>query len=313
MYERDQETYDRPQRSYRSDRESESKLERIKREVKSWFDDDDDDYSRDYRDRNTDDYTTERSRRRQNYYSGDSRPSQSYRSSSSGSANWPNYRQHGYSRDNETGYRSGSGDWHNDDSDSERYRDSSGDAYSRDDRQSSRRSAAQQSEPEYVRHGNDYYLRDRGAGYGLTSSGPVRYAYASYWRVPGPHAGTGPKGYKRSSEGLKEQVCERLENDGRINASEIEVEVEDCEVTLKGKVPSREQKRCAEDCAESVHGIKDVHNRLSIDRNLETQSGDRSGYRDSVSTGDNSRSGNAGTQGGNAGTQGSKTDRTAKK
>jgi hypothetical protein len=272
MYERDQENYDRPQRSYRPDRDSASKLEKIKREVKSWFDDDDDDAGRDYRDRQADDYTTERSQRRQNYYSGDSRPSQYYDDDREGSGNLNTAR----------------------------------DVYQGSDGENYRRPETRQAEPEYVRYGNDYYLRDRGAGYGFTSTGPVRYAYASFFRVPGPYAGTGPKGYKRSSDGLKEQVCERLENDGRINASEIEVDVKDCEVTLKGKVPSREQKRCAEDCADSVDGIADVHNRLTIDQNMETQSGNQPGYRDSVPTSDNFQSGNAESQG-------SKAKRTARK
>jgi hypothetical protein len=254
MYERDQETYDRTQRSYRPNRDSESKLERIKREVKSWFDDDDDDFQN-YEDRNTGDDSSERFRRRQITASS-----------------WPNYRQHGTARDNESAYSSSS---------TENYESNRG-VYRADDRNDYQRSATRPSEPEYVRYGDDYYLRDRGAGYGLTSAGPVSYAYASYWRVPGPYAGTGPKGYKRSSDGLKEQVCERLENDGRVNASEIEVEVDDCEVTLVGKVPSREQKRFAEDCAESVHGIKDVHNRLTIERNMETRFDGRSGHRDST-------------------------------
>jgi osmotically-inducible protein OsmY len=84
----------------------------------------------------------------------------------------------------------------------------------------------------------------------------------------GPHYGKGPKGYQRSPEGLKEQVCDRLESDGYLDASEIEVEVKNCEVTLSGKVASREEKRQAERCAESISGVKDVHNHLTVDDNL---------------------------------------------
>lgn len=105
-----------------------------------------------------------------------------------------------------------------------------------------------------------------GAGsqaYGSPASS--NYWYAEYWLIPGPYSGTGPKGYQRSSESLKEQVCERLEGHGEIDASEIEVAIQNGEVTLSGKVESREQKRMAEDCACSVRGVKDVHNQIKVE------------------------------------------------
>jgi hypothetical protein len=39
---------------------------------------------------------------------------------------------------------------------------------------------------------------------------------------------------------------------------------EDGEVTLTGTVPSRRQKRLADDVADSVRGVKDVHNQLKV-------------------------------------------------
>ena len=62
-----------------------------------------------------------------------------------------------------------------------------------------------------------------------------------------------------------EQVNERLTDDGRVDASAIEVTAENGEVTLSGTVGDRGQKRRAEDLAESVRGVDDVHNRLTID------------------------------------------------
>jgi osmotically-inducible protein OsmY len=59
-------------------------------------------------------------------------------------------------------------------------------------------------------------------------------------------------------------VSERLERHGHIDASDIEVTVENGEVTLQGTVDSRRSKRLAEDVAESVYGVKDVHNQLRI-------------------------------------------------
>lgn len=80
----------------------------------------------------------------------------------------------------------------------------------------------------------------------------------------GRYAGVGPKGFRRSPERLRELVCERLTDAPGVDASEIEVHVEGDEVTLTGRVPSRAHKRAAEDCAEAVPGVRDVHNRLTL-------------------------------------------------
>lgn len=74
--------------------------------------------------------------------------------------------------------------------------------------------------------------------------------------------GKGPKGFKRSDERIKEQVCDILEQDHSIDASEIDVEVKDGEVTLTGTVQSREDKRLAEQLIEDCAGVKDVINNI---------------------------------------------------
>lgn len=84
------------------------------------------------------------------------------------------------------------------------------------------------------------------------------------WDVEGPFRGRGPKGYRRSDERIFEDVCDRLESHGRIDASEIEVSVEDAEVTLNGTVESRRTKRMAENVVDTVRGVYDVHNRLTL-------------------------------------------------
>ncbi len=81
---------------------------------------------------------------------------------------------------------------------------------------------------------------------------------------PGPYTGRGPKGYRRSSENIREDVCQRLADDPDLDASDIEVQVDDCEVTLRGSVESRRAKRMAEDIAADVAGVCDVHNRLEV-------------------------------------------------
>jgi hypothetical protein len=75
---------------------------------------------------------------------------------------------------------------------------------------------------------------------------------------------TGPKNYQRPDARIREDVCEALSASGEIDASDIEVVVEDAEVTLTGTVPDRPTKRMAEQCAERVSGVRDVHNRLVV-------------------------------------------------
>lgn len=76
------------------------------------------------------------------------------------------------------------------------------------------------------------------------------------------HRGKGPKGYQRSEERIREDINDRLSDDDRVDASEIEVEVSGSEVVLKGTVATREEKRRAEDIAESISGVRNVENRL---------------------------------------------------
>lgn len=87
----------------------------------------------------------------------------------------------------------------------------------------------------------------------------------------GPHKGKGPKGYQRSPERIKEDLSNLLTDDGIIDASGIEVEVENNnEVILSGTVTSREEKYRAEDLAESISGVSNVENRLHVNKESET-------------------------------------------
>jgi osmotically-inducible protein OsmY len=80
----------------------------------------------------------------------------------------------------------------------------------------------------------------------------------------GRYAGRGPRGYRRSDERIREDVNERLTDDWRVDAIDIEVSVDNGVVTLAGRVASRAEKRRAEDIAESVSGVTDVSNQLRI-------------------------------------------------
>lgn len=81
---------------------------------------------------------------------------------------------------------------------------------------------------------------------------------------PGGHRGTGPQGYVRSDERIRDDVCERLTLHDAIDASGIEVGVADGVVTLGGDVPERYMKHLAEDAVVETIGVKDVDNALRV-------------------------------------------------
>ncbi|UQV19378.1 BON domain-containing protein [Brevundimonas albigilva] len=76
--------------------------------------------------------------------------------------------------------------------------------------------------------------------------------------------GRGPRGYTRSDERIREDVSDRLSDDWRVDASDIEVTVAAGEVTLSGTVGSREDKRRAEDITDDCSGVKHVQNNLRV-------------------------------------------------
>jgi osmotically-inducible protein OsmY len=78
------------------------------------------------------------------------------------------------------------------------------------------------------------------------------------------YRGRGPRGYTRSDERIREDVNDRLTDDWRLDASDIEVDVGNGEVTLNGSVYSRGDKRLAEDIVEHVSGVAHVQNNLRV-------------------------------------------------
>jgi osmotically-inducible protein OsmY len=76
--------------------------------------------------------------------------------------------------------------------------------------------------------------------------------------------GRGPKNWRPSDERILETVNLLLTDHDGVDASEIDVTVENAEVTLNGMVGSRWEKRLADDIAHSCAGVRDVHNRLRI-------------------------------------------------
>jgi hypothetical protein len=80
------------------------------------------------------------------------------------------------------------------------------------------------------------------------------------------HRGKGPKGYKRDDNRIFEDVCETLSLSPNVDASDIVVEVKEGCVFLRGFIDSRNSKKIAELEIESISGVADVQNLLTINR-----------------------------------------------
>lgn len=105
--------------------------------------------------------------------------------------------------------------------------------------------------------------------YGYTQPhGSIREDYRGERRsrvVQGPYSGRGPQGYHRSDDRIFEEVCQRLTDHGQIDARKINVTVQNGEVTLTGSVDNRRTKRMVEDTIDTISGVQDVHNRLTVE------------------------------------------------
>jgi hypothetical protein len=98
----------------------------------------------------------------------------------------------------------------------------------------------------------------------------------------------GLKGYTRSDDRIREDVCDRINDAGeRIDAdvSDVEVRVQNGEVTLSGVIRDRRQKHLVENAADSVGGVKDVHNQLRVRRDDEPEPVSRSEHNGPQATG----------------------------
>lgn len=80
------------------------------------------------------------------------------------------------------------------------------------------------------------------------------------------HRGRGPRNIVRSDERIADDLIERLTRDEDIDASEILVGVDAGTVTLTGEVPERRMKHLAENLASEVQGVREVHNRIQVDK-----------------------------------------------
>jgi hypothetical protein len=123
-------------------------------------------------------------------------------------------------------------------------------------------------------HYRGYYSRSGGP---FSYAGGQGYVFSESLTLHGPYTGRGPKGYKRSDQQIVEDACQRLERDGEIDASDIEVTAEDGVIKLRGTVQDRRAKRRAEECVESIYGVRDVMNELRVSQQSRESQGTQTG------------------------------------
>lgn len=87
--------------------------------------------------------------------------------------------------------------------------------------------------------------------------------YTDAWSTPGPYSGLGPV-YNDAGDPAGQEVASRLTQHGQIDASSIEITVDDGEVLLEGSVDSEETKRLAQEALTSVAGVSSVQNLLNV-------------------------------------------------
>jgi hypothetical protein len=137
--------------------------------------------------------------------------------------------------------------------------------------------------PDYDDRGGGEQYRTRGAGfpgieadYAPRSDVPPGYGAADrggWGRLGGWRHGDnglarprGPKGYKRSDDRIREDLCEHLMDVDDIDSSDVEVRVESGCVKLEGTVPERFMKYEIENIAATTLGVEEVENNIRVPR-----------------------------------------------
>ncbi|WER48781.1 BON domain-containing protein [Cupriavidus sp. WKF15] len=88
---------------------------------------------------------------------------------------------------------------------------------------------------------------------------------------------TGPRGYQRTDERIRDHICERLSYARRLDVSDVSVDVKDGVVTLSGTVNSRSQKYYIEELVDDTYGVREVNNDIHVRRDAGSPSQPGSG------------------------------------
>lgn len=95
---------------------------------------------------------------------------------------------------------------------------------------------------------------------------PTAGLFTSEVWEPGPYAGLSPRGYSRSDERIREDICDELTRRADIDPSQLTVSVQDGEVTLAGTVVDIRARSLADEIASHCAGVKQVRNELRVAR-----------------------------------------------
>lgn len=90
------------------------------------------------------------------------------------------------------------------------------------------------------------------------------YGSDDYSKFSGADYSGNAASHQRSDGKIYEDICETFANNSYIEVEDIEIDVTEGIVTLKGRVPTREMKREAEACLRGVGDIKDVFNLITL-------------------------------------------------
>jgi len=96
------------------------------------------------------------------------------------------------------------------------------------------------------------------------------HLHRSLKQLNGRQRGRGPRVQAAAGEPggedarIRTEATRRLTDDWYVDATDIEIGVANGEVTLSGLIDSRAAKCLAEDCIDSVPGVRDVRNTLRI-------------------------------------------------
>jgi hypothetical protein len=128
----------------------------------------------------------------------------------------------------------------------------------------------QYGQPQYGQPQGQRYGQPSGSQYGQ-SHGPQydsrygqQFRQQPYGEAHTRRFTTGPKGYQRSDERLKEDISERLMESHHIDSSDVSLEVRGAKVVLDGTVPSRHMKHAIEDLVDACPGVQDIDNRVRV-------------------------------------------------
>lgn len=93
------------------------------------------------------------------------------------------------------------------------------------------------------------------------------HAGGVYGMPGGPAQGRrnrGPKGYRRSDERIKEDICERLMQDDELDLSDVGIDVQGGKVSLNGTVANRHTRYVIEEVVDNCFGVEDIENNLRV-------------------------------------------------